>query len=199
MIKSEKAKMLAGEQFDVYDAELVAERAATRQQVEAFNALGETDPTVSEQLIKQLFGSTGLSCSVHPTFRCDYGYNIHVGEDFFANYDCVMLDVAPITIGKHCLLGPRVQIYSVNHPLEPAQRRNGAQGIGKPVTLGDDVWVGGGAVICPGVTLGNNVVVGAGSVVVDSFGDNVVIAGNPARVVKTLTPTLWEVQNENKS
>lgn len=186
MAKTEQEKMVTGELFDVYDAELVAQRDAARQQVEAFNALGESDPEESERLIRKLFGATGDSVSVHPTFRCDYGYNIYVDDDFFANYDCVMLDVGPIHIGKHCLLGPKVQIYSVNHPAEPELRRNGAMGIGKPVTLGDDVWVGGGAIICPGVTLGNNVIVGAGSVVTKSFGDNVVVAGNPARVVKHL-------------
>ncbi|QMU08042.1 sugar O-acetyltransferase [Levilactobacillus suantsaii] len=191
MARTEKEKMLAGnELFDVYDAELVAERAAARQQLEAFNALGETDPQRSQQLIRQLFGATGDAVSVHATFRCDYGYNIYVGDDFFANYDCVMLDVAHIRIGKHCLLGPKVQLYSVNHPAEPKLRRNGAMGIGKPITLGDDVWVGGGAIICPGVTLGNNVIVGVGSVVTKSFGDNVVIAGSPARIIETLDPKL---------
>jgi maltose O-acetyltransferase len=186
VIKSEKAKMLAGELFNVYDPELVSERAAARQQVEAFNQLGETDPQQSRTLIKQLFGATGEKVEVHATFRCDYGYNLYVGEDFFANYDCAILDVAPIHIGKHCLLGPKVQIYSVNHPDDPKLRRNGAMGIGKPVTLGDDLWVGGGAIICPGVTLGNNVIVAAGSVVTKSFGDNVVIGGNPARVIREL-------------
>ncbi|CAJ1228878.1 maltose O-acetyltransferase [Levilactobacillus zymae] len=186
---SEKEKMIAGNQlFNVYDDELVAERAAARKQVEAFNALGESDPAKSQALIRQLFGSTGDAVSVHANFRCDYGYNIYVDDDFFANYDCVMLDVAPIRIGKHCLLGPKVQLYSVNHPAEPELRRNGAMGIGKPITLGDDVWVGGGAIICPGVTLGNNVIVGAGSVVTKSFGDNVAIAGNPARVIKSIAP-----------
>lgn len=183
-MKTEKEKMLSGEVFNVYDDELVAERKRARDLVEKFNALGETDPKQSEQLIRQLFGHVGNDCEVHAQFKCDYGYNIYVDDDFFANYDCVMLDVSPIRIGKHCLLGPRVQIYTVNHPLDPKLRRNGAYGQSKDVTLGDDVWIGGGAIICPGVTLGNNVIVGSGSVVTKSFGDNVVIAGNPARVIK---------------
>ncbi|KRK86191.1 acetyltransferase [Levilactobacillus koreensis JCM 16448] len=186
MVKSEKEKMITGDLFSVYDEELVAERGAARDKVEAFNALGEKHPEQSQKLIKELFGATGEDVEVHATFRCDYGYNIYVGEDFFANYDCVMLDVAPIRIGKHCLLGPKVQIYSVNHPADPKLRRNGAMGIGKPVTMGDDVWVGGGAIICPGVTIGNNVIVAAGAVVTKSFGDNVVLGGNPARVIKNL-------------
>jgi maltose O-acetyltransferase len=183
-MKTEKEKMLAGEVFQVYDPQLVAERAHAREIVEKFNALGETDPQQSEQLIRQLFGHVGKDCEVHAQFKCDYGYNIYVDDDFFANYDCVMLDVSPIRIGKHCLLGPRVQLYTVNHPLDPQLRRNGAYGQSFDIRLGDDVWVGGGAIICPGVSLGNNVIVGAGSVVTNSFGDNVIIAGNPARVIR---------------
>ncbi|MFC6290912.1 sugar O-acetyltransferase [Levilactobacillus angrenensis] len=186
MAKTEKEKMVTGELFNVYDPELVAERGAARDQVEALNALGESDPEESTRRVKALFGATGDAVEVHATFRCDYGYNISVGEDFFANYDCTILDVAPVTIGKHCLLGPKVQIYSVNHPADPKLRRNGAMGIGKPVTLGDDVWVGGGAIICPGVSLGSNVIVAGGAVVTKSFGDNVVVGGNPARVIKNL-------------
>lgn len=186
-MKTEKEKMISGELFNVYDPELLADRAAARDQVAALNALGESDPVESQKRVKRLFGATGDAVEVHATFRCDYGYNISVGEDFFANYDCTILDVAPVRIGRHCLLAPKVQIYSVNHPENPKLRRNGAMGIGKPVTLGDDVWVGGGAIICPGVTLGNNVIVAAGAVVTKSFGDNCVIGGNPARLLKHLS------------
>ena len=115
-MKTEKEKMLAGEVFNVYDPELVKERQYARKLVERFNALGEMNPTASNTVIRQLFGHVGEKCEVHPQFKCDYGYNIYVDDDFFANYDCVMLDVSPIRIGKHCLLGPRVQIYTVNHP-----------------------------------------------------------------------------------
>jgi maltose O-acetyltransferase len=176
--------MLAGEVFNVYDSELIRERQYARRLLERFNALGEMNPTVSNTLIRQLFGHVGENCEVHVQFKCDYGYNIYVGDDFFANYDCVMLDVSPIRIGKHCLLGSRVQLYTVNHPLNPELRRNGAYGQSKDITIGDDVWIGGGTIICPGVTLGNNVIVGAGSVVTKSFGDNVIIAGNPAKIIK---------------
>ena len=183
-MRTEKDKMLAGEVFNVYDSELIRERQYARRLLERFNALGEMNPTVSNTLIRQLFGHVGENCEVHAQFKCDYGYNIYVGDDFFANYDCVMLDVSPIRIGKHCLLGPRVQLYTVNHPLNPELRRNGAYGQSKDITIGDDVWIGGGTIICPGVTLGNNVIVGAGSVVTKSFVDNVIIAGNPAKIIK---------------
>lgn len=183
-MRTEKDKMLAGEVFNVYDSELIRERQYARRLLERFNALGEMNPTVSNTLIRQLFGHVGENCEVHAQFKCDYGNNIYVGDDFFANYDCVMLDVSPIRIGKHCLLGPRVQLYTVNHPLNPELRRNGAYGQSKDITIGDDVWIGGGTIICPGVTLGNNVIVGAGSVVTKSFGDNVIIAGNPAKIIK---------------
>lgn len=183
-MQTEKEKMLAGELFNVYDPELVRERQHARKLVAEFNALGETSPKKSCHLIRKLFGCVGNGCEVHAQFKCDYGYNIYVGDDFFANYDCVMLDVSPIRIGNHCLLGPHVQFYTVNHPLNPTLRRNGAYGQSKDITIGNDVWIGGGAVICPGVTLGNNVIVGAGSVVTHSFGDNVVVAGNPAKIIK---------------
>lgn len=183
-MKTEKEKMLSGEVFNVYDSRLVRERYYARKLVERFNALGELNPEASKGIIRQLFGHVGKGYEVHAQFKCDYGYNIYVDDDFFVNYDCVMLDVSPIRIGKHCLLGPHVQLYTVNHPLDPKLRRNGAYGQSKDITIGDDVWIGGGAIICPGVALGNNVIVGAGSVVTKSFGDNVIIAGNPARVIK---------------
>lgn len=122
---------------------------------------------------------------IKPPFHCDYGYNIFLGENFFANFDCVFLDAAPIRIGKNCMIGPKTCIYAVGHPLEPDER---AKGIGLPeeVIIGDNCWIGGGVTILPGVTLGDNVVVGAASVVTKSFPSNVVIAGNPAKVIREL-------------
>lgn len=120
-----------------------------------------------------------------PTFRCDYGYNIHVGENFFANYDCVILDVCQVTIGDNCMLAPRVCIYTATHPLDAPTRISGLE-YGREVKIGDNVWIGGSAVIVPGVTIGNNVVIAAGAVVTKDVPDNVVVGGNPAKIIKHL-------------
>lgn len=122
---------------------------------------------------------------IEPTFRCDYGYNIFLGNNFFANFDCVMLDVCPIRIGDNCMLAPGVHIYTATHPIDPVARNSGAE-LGKPVTIGNNVWIGGRAVINPGVTIGDNVVVASGAVVTKDVPDNVVVGGNPARIIKKL-------------
>ena len=137
------------------------------------------------EILKELFGSTGENFCIKPNFRCDYGYNIYVGENFFANYDCVILDVCKVTIGDNCMLAPRVCIYTATHPLDAQTRISGLE-YGKPVVIGNNAWIGGSSVILPGVTIGNNVVVAAGSVVVKYVPDNVVVAGNPAKIIKYL-------------
>ncbi|WP_019781311.1 sugar O-acetyltransferase, partial [Streptococcus sobrinus] len=126
--------------------------------------------------------------TVHPRFVCDYGSNIYVGENFYANYDCTFLDVCEIRIGDNAMFGPNCQLLTALHPLDAEERIRGKE-YGSPITIGDNVWCGAGATILPGVNLGDNVVVGAGSVVTKSFGDNVVLAGNPARMIKDLTET----------
>ena len=183
MIRSEKEKMIAGELYFSGDPELVADRKFAREQMHLINQ--ETDAQIREQLLKETFGQVANHIYMEPNVRFDYGYNIRVGKNFYANYDCVLLDVCPITFGDNCMLAPNVQIYTASHPLHPVKRNSGLED-GAPITIGDNVWIGGNAVLTPGVTLGNNVVVGAGSVVTKSFPDNVVIAGNPARVVKDI-------------
>ncbi|KAF1305722.1 chorismate mutase [Enterococcus saccharolyticus] len=183
MTRSEKEKMIAGELYFSADPELVADRKYAREQMRLIN---ETeDKVIRGQLLKETFGHVENHAYVEPNLRFDYGYNISVGKNFYANYDCVLLDVCPITFGDNCMLAPNVQIYTASHPLHPVKRNSGLED-GSPVTIGDNVWLGGSSVIIPGVTLGNNVVVGAGSVVTKSFPDNVVIAGNPARIVKEI-------------
>ena len=135
------------------------------------------------EILEELLGQVGENIFIEPTFKCDYGYNIKVGDNFYANFDCVILDVCPVTIGKNVFLAPGVHIYTATHPLDAEERCSGAE-YGKPVTIGDNVWLGGRSVIAPGVTIGNNVVVAAGAVVVKDVPDNVVVGGNPAKIIK---------------
>ena len=137
------------------------------------------------KILHKLLGKHGQNMTIEKSFKVDYGINIELGDFFFANFDLVILDICPVKIGHHALLGSGVHIYTVNHPLEAAAR-NTWIAYGKPVTIGDNCWIGGRSVICPGVTLGNNVVVAAGSVVTKSFGDDVLIGGNPAKIIKPI-------------
>ncbi|MGT2960218.1 sugar O-acetyltransferase [Streptococcus caballi] len=180
---TEREKMLAGQLYDAADTELKTLRLAAREKMAQFN--DELDRSKRKELVKTWFGSTGDNVMIEPRFACDYGVNIHVGENFYANFNCTMLDVCEIRIGDNAMLGPNCQLLTPLHPLDAIERISGLE-YGAPITIGNNVWLGGGATILPGVTLGDNVVVGAGAVVTKSFGDNVVIAGNPAKIIKTL-------------
>lgn len=185
---TEREIMLSGQLYDPADPELVALRRAARLATEAYNRTSIDDREERTRRIQALFGSTGEAVFIEPNFRYDYGVNIHVGENFYANFDCVILDCAEVRIGKNCLIAPQVGIYTATHPLDPIQRSSGRE-LAAPITIGDDCWIGGHATINPGVTLGNNVVVAAGAVVTGSFGDNVVLAGVPARVIRKIEPS----------
>lgn len=178
---TEKEKMLSGQMYDPRDAELKADAMKSRKLTRMFNSTTEDEKIRRKEILKELFGGTGEKISIEPPFRCDYGSNIYVGENFYANFDCVILDVAEVHIGKNCLLGPKVCIFTPCHPLDPDERSTGRE-YGKPVTIGDNVWIGGGAIINPGVTIGNNVVIGSGAVVTKDIPDNSVAVGNPAVV-----------------
>lgn len=182
---TEREKMLAGEMYNAADPELTAMRRRARLLCEQYNLSSVKEPEKRRLLLEQLLGSLGKNCMIEPDFRCDYGCNIYAGEDFYANFGCVILDVAEVRIGRHCLLGPGVSIFTATHPVEPELRLQD-QEYGLPVSIGDNCWLGGRSVINPGVTLGNNVVVASGAVVTRSFPDNVVVAGVPARIVKAL-------------
>ncbi|GAA0494353.1 sugar O-acetyltransferase [Alkalibacterium indicireducens] len=182
-MQSEKDKMTAGEMYDPSDPELIKGRCKGHYKAQDFNR-ADTDEE-RKRIIKDLFGTTGETIKVEPTVRVDYGYNIHVGENFYANFNCVFLDVCPIRIGKNAMLGPGVSIVTPEHPLLPAERNSGYE-FGRPVTVGDNCWIGADATIVGGSELGNNVVVAAGAVVKGVFPDNVVIGGVPARIIKNI-------------
>lgn len=180
---TEKEKMIAGKLYFAGDPELSADRKDARVKLRAINQ--ETDKTKREIFVKEAFGGTKNHVYIEPSISFDYGYNIFVGENFYCNFHNVFLDICPITVGDNCMFGPNVQLYTASHPIEPVKRNSGLE-LGKPITIGDNVWIGGAAVIVPGVTLGDNVVVAAGSVVTKSFPDNVVVGGNPAQIIKTI-------------
>ncbi|SEQ00193.1 sugar O-acetyltransferase [Natrinema salaciae] len=180
---SEKEKMLNGELYDADDPELVAERERARDLTRRYNRTNEQ--TERRALLEELLGSCGEECEIEPPFRCDYGYNIHVGENFYANFDCVILDVCRVDIGQNCQIAPGVHIYTATHPLDATERIEGPE-YGKPVTVGDNVWIGGQAILNPGVTVGDNSVVASGAVVTTDVPEKVVVQGNPATVVKEL-------------
>ena len=182
-MKSEKEKMIAGELYFSSNPELSTMRQSSREKMRLFN--NETDSRKRSDLLKNWFGKTGENIYIEPTFSLDYGSNIFVGENFYANFNCTILDTCPVTFGDNVMIAPNVSLYTATHPLDPTERNSGWE-YGKPITIGNNVWIGGSSVIGPGVTLGNNVVVGMGSVVTKSFPDNVVIAGNPARVIRQI-------------
>ena len=182
---TEKEKMLAGELYNAMDPLLVNERRQARELMQAFNATPADDRPRRRHLLIELLGSVGSNVGVEPPFFCDYGYNIHLGDNVFFNFNCVILDVMRVEIGSNCMFGPNVQIYTATHPLDAVERRGGLE-FAKPIKIGCDVWVGGSAVISPGVTIGDRSVIGAGSVVVKDIPADVFAAGNPCKVIRYL-------------
>ncbi|MEC5423493.1 sugar O-acetyltransferase [Virgibacillus sp. C22-A2] len=184
-MKTEKEKMIRGELYNPADKGLSNDRIRARSLVRSFNETSEAEEEKRTSLVKEMLGSTGEKIYIESAFRCDYGYNIHVGENFYANFDCTILDGGRVTIGDNCMIAPGVHIYTSTHPLHAEERITGIEST-KPVIIGDNVWIGGRAVINPGLTVGNNVVIGSGSVVTKDVPDNVVVGGNPAKVIKKL-------------
>ncbi|HOL70895.1 MAG TPA: sugar O-acetyltransferase [Bryobacteraceae bacterium] len=182
---TEREKMLAGELYDPFDPELVFARTRARDLCRLLNATPDSAQDERRRILKELFGSGGDTVWMQPPFYCDYGSNIHLGERVFFNFNCVVLDVCSVRIGDYTLFGPAVQIYTPMHPFNAALRRE--QEYGKPVEIGSDVWVGGGAIILPGVRIGSRAVIGAGSVVTRDIPENVFAAGNPCRVIREIT------------
>jgi len=184
--KTEKEKMLAGELYDPLDAQLTAERQRVRDLCLALNATREDQPTVRKEILREILGYES-DVWMQPPFFCDYGTNLVLGKKVFFNFNCVVLDVMEVRIGDNVLFGPAVQIYTATHPLDAAERRQWLE-FAKPVVIGSDVWVGGGAIICPGVTIGSRSIIGAGSVVTRDIPDDVIAAGNPCRIIRPLQP-----------
>jgi maltose O-acetyltransferase len=178
-LKTEKEKMLAGELYRP-DAELGADQAAAKTWMARYNAAFASPVSERHALLRERLARVGKDAVVRPPFFCDYGFNIRLGEDVFLNFNCVILDVIDVTIGDRTQIGPAVQIYAADHPRDAETRRAGLE-FGRPVRIGSDVWIGGGAIILPGVTIGDGAVIGAGSVVTRDVGAGQTVMGNPAR------------------
>jgi len=183
-MRTEFEKMLAGELYDPLDAALVEARQRAHDFCQDLNATREADQETRRRIVTALFGKGGDSVWMQPPFFCDYGSNILLGRRVYFNFNCVVLDVCQVKIGDYTLLGPAVQIYTATHPMNAELRRK--QEFGKPVEIGSDVWIGGGAILCPGVTIGSRTVIGAGSVVTRNIPDAVFAAGNPCRVIREI-------------
>jgi maltose O-acetyltransferase len=182
-----KQRMLAGDWYIADDPELAAD---TRRRIElcaAYNASAGGTSAERHKILEQWFGSVGEAVNIRPPFHCDFGYHISVGDRTFVNFNAVFLDIAPITIGAAVQIGPNVQLLTATHELDTERRRDGWEK-GVPITIGDNVWLGGGVIVCPGVTIGENTVVGAGSVVTKDLPAGVLAVGNPARVIRALEP-----------
>ena len=184
-MSTEKEKMIAGELYHSADEALSRDRLRARRLIHRYNHSLAEEHTLRQQILADLFGQV-TEAYIEPTFRCDYGYNIEIGENFYANFDCIILDVCDVTIGDNVFLAPRVCIYTAGHPIDAGVRRRQLE-YGKKVVIGNDVWVGGNTVINPGVTIGDNVVIGSGSVVTKDIPSGVIAAGNPCRVLRPIT------------
>ncbi len=183
-MKTEKEKMLAGELYDATDEQLVKDRRNAKRLLRSLNITEYLVTKTAKKILKQLIPNSSKSFYIEPPFHCDYGYNIFCGERVYFNVNCVVLDVAKVTIGNDVMFAPGVQIYTATHPIDKETRKS--LEFGKAITIGNDVWIGGGAIILPGVTIGNNCVIGAGSVVTKNVPDHSLAVGNPAKVIKQL-------------
>jgi maltose O-acetyltransferase len=181
----EKRRMLAGELYLSADPGLAAERRRARRLMRLYNQTTEEEADRRREILRELLGAVGSRVEIEPAFRCDYGSNIRLGDGFYANFDCIILDCNTVTIGRDVKLGPRVQILTAYHPIDPAVRSSGRE-LAAPVTIGDAAWIGAGAIINPGVTIGAGTTIGAGSVVTRSIPAGVVAAGVPCRVLRQL-------------
>lgn len=183
---NQRERMNKGLLYKAWLDGLSEDRLACRRKLHALNTICPDERDKIVDMLKNLFGRTGEQVFLEPPFHCDYGTNIEVGENFFANFNLTILDVGKVTIGANCQIAPNVSIYTAGHPVHPDVRNTGYE-YGIPVTIGENVWIGGNAVILPGVNIGDNVVIGAGSVVTKDIPSNMIAAGNPCRVIREIT------------
>lgn len=183
---NQKERMINELPYKAWLDGLSEDRLAVKLKWHEYNTMVPDNKEKMQKMIKNIIGKTGESIYVEPPFRCDYGYNIEVGNNFYSNYNCTILDIAKVTIGENVMLAPNVAIYTAGHPIHPDSRNSGYE-YGIAVTIGNNVWVGGNSVINPGVTIGDNVVIGSGSVVTKDIPSNVIAAGNPCRVIREIT------------
>ncbi len=185
-MKSEKEKMISGKPYKAFGDELLAERQFAKEMIFDFNSLRPNQIGERNEILKRLLGKTKDKYFIEPPFRCDYGYNIEIGENFYSNYNLIILDCAPVKIGDNVLIGPNVSIYTAGHPLH-YEIRNQEYEYAFPIIIGDNVWIGGNVVINPGVSIGENSVIGSGSVVTKDIPKNVIAIGNPCKVLRVIT------------
>jgi maltose O-acetyltransferase len=181
MQQTQKQNMLAGELYHANDPEIQSDQEAAKAWMVRYNAALGATADERRELLRERFAAVGNGAVIRPPFHCDYGYNISLGDDVFLNFNCVILDVVAVSIGAGTQIGPAVQIYTADHPRDPAARRSGAE-FGRPITIGRNVWIGGGAIVLPGVTIDDDAIIGAGSVVTRNVSRGATALGNPARV-----------------
>ncbi|WP_225037301.1 sugar O-acetyltransferase [Winogradskyella sp. SM1960] len=184
-MKTEKQKMLSGELYDASDKKLTEERLNTRLLLKKINDLAENQEEKKNRLLEKLIPYKGKNLFIQTPFYCDYGTNIEIGEDVYFNFNCVVLDVMKVFIGSRTLIGPNVQIYTATHPINYKERSSGLE-FAKAISIGEDVWIGGGVIICPGITIGDRTIIGAGSVVTKDVPSDMFAAGNPCKVIRKL-------------
>ena len=185
-LESEKNKMIAGKPYQAFGSELLEERQHAKELIFAINTLPPRDIDKRNELLRKLLGTTGKSFFIEPPFRCDYGYNIEIGEDFYSNYNLIILDCAKVSIGNNVLIGPNVGIYTAGHPIHHEKRNQGFE-YAFPIHIGNNVWIGAGVIINPGITIGDNAVIGSGSVITKDIPSDVIAVGNPCKVLRKIT------------
>ncbi|MCY4779447.1 sugar O-acetyltransferase [Sphingobacterium sp. UT-1RO-CII-1] len=200
--KSVKQKMISGDPYQANGRELFDDRQRAKQALQTLNLLDPSKIKERNSIIKNLLGKTAKGFFIEPPFRCDYGYNIEVGNAFYANYNLTILDSAPVIIGNNVLIGPNVSLFTASHPIDSSLRIKGWE-IAKPITIEDAVWIGGNTVINPGVTIGAGTVIGSGSVVTKNIPAGVVAAGNPCRIIRKITDQdkedfSWQIKKTSK-